>query len=78
MTNAADDPLARWDPRRRQALERIRALFKAAGGDQGSLSDEFVAERRLAAAAEDGIDPDDPAFGHLLEPPARGAGSTGE
>jgi hypothetical protein len=78
MSHAAADPLARWDPRRRAALERIRAIFKAAGGAQVSLSDELVAERRLAAAAEDGIDPGDPDFGRLLEPPARGAGSTGE
>ena len=79
MSNTADDdPLARWDPRRRAALQRIRAIFTAAGGEQISLSDELVAERRLAAAAEDGIDPSDPDFGRLLTPPAPGAGSTGE
>jgi hypothetical protein len=78
MSNTADDPLARWDPRRRAALQRIRAIFTAAGGAQASLSDELVAERRLAAAAEDGIDPSDPDFGRLLKPPAPGAGSTGE
>jgi hypothetical protein len=78
MSNTADDPLARWDPRRRAALQRIRAIFTAAGGAQVSLSDELVAERRLAAAAEDGIDPSDPDFGRLLKPPAPGAGSTGE
>ena len=78
MSSAAADPLARWDPRRRAALQRIRAIFQAAGGAQVSLSDELVAERRLAAAAEDGIDPSDPDFGRLLTPPAPGAGSTGE
>jgi hypothetical protein len=78
MSTAADDPLAGWDPRRRAALQRIRAIFRAAGGEQVSLSDELVAERRLAAAAEDGIDPSDPDFGRLLRPPAPGAGSTGE
>jgi hypothetical protein len=73
-----EDPLHGWDPRRRVALERIRAIFKATGDEQVGLSDELIAERRLAAAAEDGIGPGDPAFGRLLEPPARGAGSTGE
>jgi hypothetical protein len=56
MTTAAnDDPLAGWDPRRRAALESLWQAFKDAGGDEVSLSDELIAERRLEAAAEDGI-----------------------
>jgi hypothetical protein len=56
MTTAAnDDPLAGWDPRRRAALEALWQAFKDAGGDEVSLSDELIAERRLEAAAEDGI-----------------------
>ena len=51
MTAAAnDDPLAGWDPRRRAALEALWQAFKDAGGD-----DELIAERRLEAAAENGI-----------------------
>ena len=50
-----DDPLAGWDPRRRAALERIRRQFKEAGGENVSLVDELIAERRLEAAAEDGL-----------------------
>ncbi len=49
-----DDPLAGWDPRRRAALERLRRRFREAGGDDVSLVDELIAERRLEAAAEDG------------------------
>jgi hypothetical protein len=56
MTTAAnDDPLAGWDPRRRAALESLWQAFKDAGGDEVSLSDELIAERRVEAAAEDGI-----------------------
>lgn len=56
MTTApSDDPLAGWDPRRRAALEALWQAFKEAGGDEVSLSDELIAERRLEAAAEDGI-----------------------
>jgi len=56
MTTAANDnPLAGWDPRRRAALESLWQAFEDAGGDEVSLSDELIAERRLAAAAEDGI-----------------------
>ncbi len=51
---AEDDPLRGWDPRRRAALERLRQQFKEAGGDQVSLVDELIAERRLEAAVEDG------------------------
>ena len=54
-TAANDDPLAGWDPRRRAALEALWQAFKEAGGDAVSLSDELIAERRLEAAAEDGI-----------------------
>jgi hypothetical protein len=47
MTTAAnDDPLAGWDPRRRAALESLWQAFKDAGGDEVSLSDELIAERR--------------------------------
>jgi hypothetical protein len=55
MTEArrSEDPLNGWDPRRRTALERLWGRFKAAGGDEVSLSDELLAERRLEAAAED-------------------------
>ena len=57
MTTATnDDPLAGWDPRRRAALESLWQAFKEAGGDEVSLSDELVAERRLEAAVEDGVD----------------------
>jgi hypothetical protein len=48
-----EDPLHGWDPRRRAALERLWACFDAAVGDDVSLSDELIAERRLEAAAED-------------------------
>jgi hypothetical protein len=75
-TDATDDPLAGWDPRRRAALQELWNLFDEAGGKDVSLSDELIAERRLAAAAEDGITPDDPEFGRLLPPPA--APSNGE
>jgi len=67
MSTSANDPLAGWDPRRRAALERVRAEFRAAGAGK-TLVDELIAERRLAAAAEDGIDPSDPQFGVLLPP----------
>lgn len=59
MSTSANDPLAGWDPRRRAALERGRAEFKAAGAGK-TLVDELIVERRLAAAAENGIDPSDP------------------
>ena len=57
MTTAAnDDPLAGWDPRRRAALESLWQAFKDAWGDEVSLSDELIAERRIeAAAADDGL-----------------------
>jgi hypothetical protein len=56
MTTAANhDPLAGWDPRRRAALESLWHAFKDAGGDEVSLSDELIAERRTEAAAENGI-----------------------
>ncbi|MGV1008088.1 MAG: hypothetical protein ACOYBY_05710 [Dermatophilaceae bacterium] len=69
MSTSANDPLAGWDPRRRAALERVRAEFRAAGAGK-TLVDELIAERRLAAAAEDGIDPNDPEFGVPLPPPS--------
>jgi hypothetical protein len=56
MTTAvSDDPLAGWDPRRRAALESLWRAFKKAGGDEVSLSDELIAERRIEAAVEAGI-----------------------
>ena len=68
-----DDPLAGWDPRRRAALERIRRQFKEAGGDNVSLVDELIAERRLEAAAEDNASDDDVVIKHCREPgPASG------
>lgn len=69
MSTSANDPLAGWGPRRRAALERVRAEFRAAGAGK-TLVDELIAQRRLAAAAEDGIDPSDPQFGVLLPPPS--------
>jgi hypothetical protein len=48
-----DDPLREWDPRRRAALEQIWEQFRRAVGDEVSLSDELIAERRLEAAVED-------------------------
>jgi|GEM_PF-2924414 hypothetical protein len=50
---ALDDPLAGWDPRRREALERLWATFAEAGGNEASLSEELVRERRGEAEAED-------------------------
>jgi hypothetical protein len=50
---AVEDPLVGWDPRRRAALERLWARFDTAIGDEVSLSDVLIAERRLEAAAED-------------------------
>ena len=56
MTTATnDDPLAGSDPRRRAALESLWQAFREARGDAVSLSDELIADRRLEAAAEDGI-----------------------
>lgn len=48
-----DDPLVGWDPRRREALERLWDTFAAAGGKDKSLSDELIRERRAEAEAED-------------------------
>ena len=72
MTAATnDDPLAGWDPRRRAALESLWQAFKDAGGDEVSLSDELIAERRLEAAAEDGIGITDSVTNkRRLEPPS--------
>jgi hypothetical protein len=55
MTEAdsVDDPLVGWDPRRREALERLWDAFAAAGGNGTSLSDELISERRAEAEAED-------------------------
>jgi hypothetical protein len=52
-TEAVEDPLTGWGSRRRAALRRMWERFEAAGGNQVSLSDELVAERRREAAAED-------------------------
>jgi len=51
------DPLAGWDPRRRQALERLWASFAAVGGHDASLGDELIEERRAEARAEDSRTP---------------------
>jgi len=51
------DPLAGWDPRRRQALERLWASFTAVGGHHASLGDELIEERRAEARAEDSRTP---------------------
>jgi len=51
------DPLAGWDPRRRQALERLWASFTAVGGHAASLGDELIEERRAEARAEDSRTP---------------------
>jgi hypothetical protein len=68
---ANDDPLAGWDLRRRAALEALWQAFKDAGGDEVSLSDELIAERRLEAAAEDGIgSTDSVTIERRLEPPS--------
>jgi hypothetical protein len=50
---AVEDPLSRWDPRRRAALGRLWERFEEAGASGSSLSDELIAERRREAAAED-------------------------
>jgi hypothetical protein len=68
-TTANDDPLAGWDPRRRAALESLWQAFKDAGGDEVSLSDELIAERRIEAAAEDGIIIDSVTMERRPEPP---------
>jgi hypothetical protein len=47
------DPLAGWDPRRRQALERLWASFSAAGGQGAHLGDELIQESRAEARPED-------------------------
>ena len=52
-----DDPLAGWDPRRRAALERLWDAFAVAGGNEASLSDELISERRAEAEAEDNRTP---------------------
>jgi hypothetical protein len=54
-SGSAEDPLARWDPRRRASLERLWKRFREAAGEV-RLSDELVAERRLEAAAADRAD----------------------
>lgn len=51
------DPLVGWDPRRRQALERLWATFAAADGRDASLGDELISERRAEARAEDSRTP---------------------
>ncbi len=51
------DPLAGWDPRRRQALEQLWASFAAVGGHDASLGDELIEERRAEARAEDSRTP---------------------
>jgi hypothetical protein len=48
-----NDPLAGWDPRRREALERLWDAFSSAGAGETSLSDELISERRAEAEAED-------------------------
>ena len=52
-TGSVDDPLVGWDPRRREALERLWDTFAAAGGAEANLSDELISERRAEAEAED-------------------------
>lgn len=51
------DPLAGWDPRRRQALERLWASFATADGQDANLGDELISERRAEAQAEDNRTP---------------------
>jgi hypothetical protein len=51
--SVTDDPLAGWDPRRRQALERLWDKFSKVGPDMPLLSDELIAERRAEAEIED-------------------------
>jgi hypothetical protein len=51
------DPLAGWDPRRRQALERLWASFAAVDGHDANLGDELIEERRAEARAEDSRTP---------------------
>ena len=46
------DPVARMDPRRRAALERLRAAVAHIPVER-VLSDELIAERRAEAALED-------------------------
>ncbi len=51
------DPLAGWDPRCRQALERLWASFAAVDGHDANLGDELIEERRAEARAEDSRTP---------------------
>lgn len=51
------DPLTGWDPRRRQALERLWATFAASDGRDANLGDELISERRAEAQAEDSRTP---------------------
>jgi hypothetical protein len=53
LSTVEDDPLAGWDPRRRAALTDLWQRFRDAGAGGSRLSDELIAERRQAAAAED-------------------------
>jgi len=44
-------------PRQRAALERLWDTFAVAGGNEASLSDELISERRAEAQAEDNRTP---------------------
>lgn len=50
---SVDDPLVGWDPRRREALQRLWDAFAAAGGSKASLTAELIEEHRAEAEAED-------------------------
>lgn len=51
------DPLVGWDPRRRQALERLWVTFAASDGRHATLGDELISERRAEAHVEDSRTP---------------------
>lgn len=53
QASSGGDLLARLDPRRREALEKLWASFADAGVSERSLSDEVIRHRRQEAAAED-------------------------
>jgi hypothetical protein len=55
VVDDTDDPVGRWDPRRRAALERLWARFAAGRDGDANLGDQLIAERRGEAAAEDGV-----------------------
>jgi hypothetical protein len=77
-SGTVQDPLAGWDPRRRESLERLWERFREAAGEV-RLSDELVAERRLEAAAADRADlRDEAVIERGFDPSSQDGGPRGE